>query len=118
VHVFPNGTVTSLANLSKQFAYAVVEVRAAYAENLDRVFGTIREVGASMQADARWAPVLVAPIEVVGVVSIADGYATIAASSRRGRCTRAGRERTAEASPWRHGRAGFTRTRHSARCFI
>ena len=28
VHVFPNGTVTALANLSKQFSFAIVDVRA------------------------------------------------------------------------------------------
>src|SRR5207244_7902767 len=32
VQVFPNGTITALANLSKQFAYAVVDVRIAYNE--------------------------------------------------------------------------------------
>ena len=77
VQVFPNGTVTTLANLSKQFAYAVVEVRVLYSENLDRVFGTIREVGASMQADPKWTTVLVDPIEIPGVIAIADGQATI-----------------------------------------
>ena len=66
--MFPNGTVTTLANLSKQFANAVVEVRVLYSENLDRVFGTIREVGASMQADPEWTAVLVEPIEIPGVV--------------------------------------------------
>ena len=77
VQVFPNGTVTTLANLSKQFAYAVVEVKVLYSENLDRVFGTIREVGASMQADPKWTAVLVEPIEIPGVIAIADGQATI-----------------------------------------
>jgi len=77
VQVFPNGTVTTLANLSKQFAYAVVEVKVLYSENLDRVFGTIREVGASMQADPKWTGVLVDAIEIPGVIAIADGQATI-----------------------------------------
>jgi small conductance mechanosensitive channel len=77
VQVFPNGSVTTLANLSKQFAYAVVDVKVLYSENLDRVFGTIREVGASMQEDPSWAGVLVAPIEIPGVIAIADGQATI-----------------------------------------
>jgi len=77
VQVFPNGMVTTLANLSKQFAYAVVDVRVVYSENLDRVFGTIREVGASMQADPHWTEVLLEPIEIPGVVSIADGHVTV-----------------------------------------
>src|SRR5438045_5231227 len=54
VQVFPNGTITTLANLSKQYAYAIVDMRVAYAENIDRVIGTIRDVGTSMQQDAAW----------------------------------------------------------------
>jgi small conductance mechanosensitive channel len=77
VQVFPNGTITTLANLSKQFAYAVVDLRVAYAENLDRVTGTIREVGASMQHDAAWEPFVLAPIEIAGIESLDGGFATL-----------------------------------------
>jgi small conductance mechanosensitive channel len=77
VHVFPNGTVTALANLSKQFANALVDIRVTYTENVDRVFGTIREVGAAMESDPQWAPLVLDPIEVLGIESLADGYATI-----------------------------------------
>ncbi len=77
VQVFPNGTITALANLSKQFAYAVVDMRVAYSENIDRVIGTMREVGASMQNDALWKPLLLAPLEIVGVVSVSDGATTV-----------------------------------------
>jgi small conductance mechanosensitive channel len=79
VQVFPNGTITALANLSKQFAYAVVDVRVAYTENIDRVIGTIRQVGESMERDPTWGSLVLAPIEVVGVESLADGFATIRA---------------------------------------
>ena len=74
VQVFPNGTITALANLSKQFSYAIVDVRAAYSENIDRVIGTIREVGATMEREAVWGPLLMAPLDVVGVESL-DGDA-------------------------------------------
>jgi small conductance mechanosensitive channel len=77
VQVFPNGTITALANLSKQFAYAVVDVRIGYSENMDRVIGTMREVGASMERDALWGALILAPIEIVGVESLADGAATV-----------------------------------------
>src|SRR6185503_343322 len=70
VQVFPNGTITALANLSKQFAYAVVDVKVSYHENIDRVVGTIREVGASIQQDAAFGGLVLEPIEVVGVESI------------------------------------------------
>jgi small conductance mechanosensitive channel len=77
VQVFPNGSVTSLANLSKLFAYAIVDLRVAYNENVDRVIGTLREVGASMEQDPAWRPHILAALEVVGVESLADGMATV-----------------------------------------
>ena len=77
VQVFPNGTITALANLSKQYAYAMVDVRVAYGEDMERVMNAIREVGAAMQRDERWGPLLLAPIEVPGIESLADGAATI-----------------------------------------
>jgi moderate conductance mechanosensitive channel len=77
VQVFPNGTITSLANLSKQYAYAVVDVRIAYSENIDRVMGTIREVGAAMERDAAWGTLVLAPLDIVGIESLADGAATV-----------------------------------------
>jgi small-conductance mechanosensitive channel len=79
VQVFPNGTITALANLSKHFAYAVVEMRVAYAENIDRAMGTIREVGATMEHDEAWGTVVLAPLEVLGVDSLNDGLVTIKA---------------------------------------
>jgi small conductance mechanosensitive channel len=77
VQVFPNGTITALANLSKQYAYAIVDMRVAYTENLDRVLGTMREVGASMERDQIWGPLVLAPLEIVGIESLDGGAATI-----------------------------------------
>jgi small conductance mechanosensitive channel len=79
VHVFPNGTVTALANLSKQFSNAIVDLRVAYTENLDRVFDVVRDVGRTMQDDREWGPLLLAPIDIVGVESLADGFALVRA---------------------------------------
>jgi len=77
VQVFPNGTVGTLANLSKHYAYAVVDVRVAYSEHLDRVMATIDEIGAALEKDPAWQPLVLAPIDVAGVESIADGLSTI-----------------------------------------
>jgi moderate conductance mechanosensitive channel len=77
VQVFPNGTVGTLANLSKHYAYAVVDVRVAYSEHLERVIATINEVGGDLENDPDWKPLLLAPIDVPGVESIADGFSVI-----------------------------------------
>jgi small-conductance mechanosensitive channel len=79
VQVFPNGTITALANLSKHFSFAVVDIRITYTEDVDRALDTIREVGAAMGAEPAWVPLILAPLEVPGVEAIADGFATIRA---------------------------------------
>jgi small conductance mechanosensitive channel len=77
VQVFPNGTITGLANLSKHFSYAVVDVDVAYQENIDRVIGTVREAGASVERDSTWGQLVLSPLEIVGVESLKGGMATI-----------------------------------------
>ena len=77
VQVFPNGTITSLANMSKQFAFAIVTVRIAYQENVDRVFATLREIGTAMQQDPVWGARVLDPLEVPGIQSLSGGTATI-----------------------------------------
>jgi moderate conductance mechanosensitive channel len=37
----------------------------------------MREVGASMEKDPVWGALVLAPLEVVGVESLADGYASL-----------------------------------------
>jgi moderate conductance mechanosensitive channel len=77
VQVFPNGTISSLANLSKHYAYAVIEVRVAYSENIDRVIAIVREVGKSLEGDPDWRPFLLGPLEAAGVDSLANGFALL-----------------------------------------
>ena len=77
VQVFPNGTITALANLSKQFSYAVVDVKVAYGENMDRVLGTLREIGAGIERDPTWLPLVLAPLDITGIISLDDGMATV-----------------------------------------
>ncbi|HEX6973323.1 MAG TPA: mechanosensitive ion channel family protein [Vicinamibacterales bacterium] len=70
VHVFPNGAITTLANRSKDFAYYVIAVGISYEEEPARVEGVLREVGAELQKDPKFAPSILAPIEIMGV----DGF--------------------------------------------
>jgi moderate conductance mechanosensitive channel len=77
VQVFPNGTITALANLSKQFASAIVTVRVAYQEDIDRVFTTLRDIGSAMEHDPVWGPRVLGSIDGLGVESLSGGSATI-----------------------------------------
>jgi len=72
VHTFPNGGITTLANRSKDFSYYVIDLGIPYGEDPDRVTAVLQDVGAGLQKDDRFAPLILAPIEVVGVDGFAD----------------------------------------------
>jgi moderate conductance mechanosensitive channel len=76
-HMFPNGNITALANLSKHFAYAVIDVKVAYNENLDRVTATLRETGTAMAGDPAWGARIMEAVEVTGVEAIDSGGVTV-----------------------------------------
>jgi small conductance mechanosensitive channel len=77
VHVFPNGTITTLANLTKDFAYAVADVIVAQGENLDRVMGALKVIGATMQEDPEMSPMLMGPLEILGVQELRESSLTV-----------------------------------------
>jgi small-conductance mechanosensitive channel len=67
VHVFPNGSIDTLANMTKDFSYAVFDIGVAYKEDPDQVIRVINEVGEQIMQDIAFAPKILAPIEVFGV---------------------------------------------------
>ena len=79
VHVFPNGAITTLANRSKDFSYYVIDLGISYKEDPDRVMALLREIADGMQADDRFGPMILAPIEIQGVDAFADWWVTIKA---------------------------------------
>ena len=72
VHVFPNGAIQTLANRSKDFSYYVIDLGISYREDPDRVADLLRQIGAEMQADERYAPFILEPVEILGVDSFGD----------------------------------------------
>ncbi|MPZ18439.1 MAG: mechanosensitive ion channel [Luteitalea sp.] len=67
VHIFPNGSINTLANMTKDFSYAVLDIGVAYKEDPDNVTRVIKEVGEQLMQDIAFAPKILAPIEVFGV---------------------------------------------------
>ncbi len=77
VHVFPNGTITSLSNRSTGWSAYVADVGVAYKEDTDRVSDVIRAVAAEMRADAVLGPLLIEDPEVLGVDRFGDSAVVI-----------------------------------------
>jgi small conductance mechanosensitive channel len=84
VHTVPAGTIERLSNKSREFAYAVLTIPVAYEEDPERVMTLLAEVGRSLQEDPAWQPKVLAPMEVVGVDSIADWRVTITLRMKTG----------------------------------
>jgi small conductance mechanosensitive channel len=77
VHFIPNGTVTTVTNRSRGYAYALVDIGVAYRENIEAVFDVIREVAAEIRADAILGPLILDDLDLAGVDAWADSAVTI-----------------------------------------
>jgi small conductance mechanosensitive channel len=67
VHIFPNGEVKTLANMSKDFSYYVITVNVAYDSDVDRAVDAMRDAAASLMTDESFKPHILEPLEVWGV---------------------------------------------------
>jgi len=74
VHVFPNGGINTLANRSKEYSYYVIDLGLSYGENLKRVYAVLRTVGEQLQRDERFGPLILEPLEIMGVDAFADWW--------------------------------------------
>lgn len=77
VHVFPNGTINTLANLTREWSAYVFDIGVAYKEDIDNVIKVMRDVGQEMRNDAEFGPLMVADIEIFGVDQFADSAMVI-----------------------------------------
>ena len=67
VHFVPNGQVTTVINMSRGFAQAVVDVGVAYRESVDEVMAVMREVAEEMRADPAFSPLILDAFDLAGV---------------------------------------------------
>lgn len=82
VHFVPNGTISSVVNMSRGFAQAVVDIGVGYAEDLDQVMEVMREVGRDMRHDPIHATRILDELEIAGVEKWADSAVMIRARFR------------------------------------
>ena len=79
VHVFPNGTITTLANATMDWSAAVVDIPLPVKIDSDKVIEIMRHVGAEMKKEKEFASVILEPLEVFGIESLTDTVVTIRA---------------------------------------
>ena len=79
VHIFPNGAINTLSNMTKEWSAFVLDMRVAYKEDTDRVVEVMNTVGEELRQDRQLGPMMIEPIEVVGVENFADSAVTVRA---------------------------------------
>lgn len=77
VHYVPNGEISTVVNMSRGFAFAVMDIGVAYREDIDEVVEVMRQTADQMQGDPDFGSRIVAPLEVAGVESWGDSAVVI-----------------------------------------
>lgn len=67
VHIFPNGTVTTLSNLTNDWSAYVFDIGVAYKENTDKVIEVMNRVGSEMKQDEIVGSFMLEEPEIFGV---------------------------------------------------
>jgi small conductance mechanosensitive channel len=79
VHIFQNGKINTISNMTKEWSAVVLDMGVAYKEDPEKVIQIMTDVGLKMQDDAEFGPKIIEPIEVVGVDNFADSAVVIRA---------------------------------------
>jgi small conductance mechanosensitive channel len=88
VHILPFSEVGQIVNMSKDFAYALVNIGVSYDTDLRHAMEVLKAVGEELQKDTKYRASIIDPIEVFGVDKLADSAVILQARIR----TRPGRQ--------------------------
>jgi small conductance mechanosensitive channel len=72
VHIISNGLITTLSNMTREYAYYVFEATLAHRSDIDRALSIVQETGVELGADDVYRTMILAPIEVMGVDRLAE----------------------------------------------
>ena len=82
VHFVPNGTITTVVNMSRGYAQAVIDVGVGYGTDLDEAIAVMREVGTELREDAAFRARILDDLEIAGVEQWADSSVMLRARFR------------------------------------
>jgi small-conductance mechanosensitive channel len=77
VHIFPNGEIKAVANMTKEFSYYVINVGIAYKENVDLVMEVLKAIGTELEQDPEFGGFILDPLEILGVDDFENSQVTI-----------------------------------------
>ncbi|PWE00290.1 mechanosensitive ion channel family protein [Marinilabilia rubra] len=79
IHIFQNGKINTLSNMTKEWSAMVFDIGVAYKEDVDQVMQIMKETGDELQKDPEIGPDIIEPIEVFGLDKFGDSALVIKA---------------------------------------
>ena len=79
VHTVPNGSITVLTNATREYSYFMFETILAHRADAARALALVEQTAAELAAQERFAAVLLAPLELIGVDKLGERGAVIRA---------------------------------------
>ncbi|MFO8000091.1 MAG: mechanosensitive ion channel family protein [Marinilabilia sp.] len=78
-HIFQNGKIDRLSNMTKDWSAMVFDIGVAYKENVDQVMEIMKQVGDDLLNDSEHGPNILEPLEIFGLDEFADSALVIKA---------------------------------------
>jgi small conductance mechanosensitive channel len=79
VHVFQNGKINTLANMTKEWSAMVFDIGVAYKEDTETVIDVMKQVGDELKNDKEFGEKIIEPMEVFGLDQFGDSAIVIKA---------------------------------------
>lgn len=79
VHFIPNGSISSVCNMTMDFGYSLMEIGIAYKEDVDAAMQVMQKVGDEMAEDEAFKAKILEPMLMMGVHALADSAVIIRA---------------------------------------
>jgi small conductance mechanosensitive channel len=79
VHIFSNGNIQSLSNLTREFSFYVFSISVSYRDDPDAVVAVLKQIGEQLAAEEPYRSAILAPFEIMGVDQLGDSGVLIKA---------------------------------------
>ena len=79
VHIFPNGVINTLSNMTKDWSAMVFDIGVAYKEDPDKVITVIKDVAEELRNDEMYKDFFIEPMQIFGVDNFDDSAVVIKA---------------------------------------
>lgn len=77
VHIFRNGKIDTLSNMTKEWSAMVFDIGVAYKEDVNKVIDIMKQVGDELEKDPEFKNRILEPMEVFGLDSFGDSAIVI-----------------------------------------